>query len=213
MFTINRWIVFVLALAAVAHSSNAQPLNIDVGGKTLTITAPAGLCRVDETHWPDKLLVQSVRAAKTDAVVLDLWAQCLQLLDFRAGRRLGVDEFVETHIETKWKDRDFSGHESEVVAEFCKAINLRKEILSAQMKNDDLGVVRETPNACYSGFFRLNKAGRRFLLLNVHTVLNGKFVEFVQQTEATEGAIDRLLGQMRPIVEAHIEANPSAKMK
>jgi len=87
--------VFVLTTVA----GGAWATEVSIGGVSITLPAPAGFCELSADQPADNraLTMAGGRHEKEGNKLLGFFADCQQLADWRAGKRRGVDDYVQAH--------------------------------------------------------------------------------------------------------------------
>lgn len=84
--------LFVLAVASTA----AMAADVMVGGVSITLPAPAGFCELSANNPVDSRAVTALSGmlAQSGNMLLGISADCQELTDWRAGRRLLLDDYA-----------------------------------------------------------------------------------------------------------------------
>jgi hypothetical protein len=149
-----------LLLGAASTSRAAQAT---VQGAAINLPAPAGFCELTSSNPADKRMLETLGEAVAKSrgnALLAMAADCQQLADWRAGRRLLGDygqyqappdaaASEETFKETCATLRSQGG---QTVADVKKDLDARMEDAVRHMKVNDqrfVGFLGEDPTACY----------------------------------------------------------------
>jgi len=160
---------FCLLLGAASNSRAAQA---SVDGVSINLPAPAGFCELSSSYPADKLMLDTLGdlvAKSRGNHLLAMAADCQQLADWRAGRRLLGDygqyqappnaaANEETFKETCAALRTQGG---QTLSNVKKDLKARMEESVRQMKVNDqrfAGFLGEDPAACYVALLQKLKA-------------------------------------------------------
>src|SRR5262245_51550166 len=87
------------ALALAAATSGAMSAEATIGDVSINLPTPVSFCELIDREPSDKRLIDYAadRVAKGGNKVLGISADCQQLVDWRAGKRKTLDDYVQYH--------------------------------------------------------------------------------------------------------------------
>jgi hypothetical protein len=225
-------LTIILALSAglsAGIASAEEKTVVDVGGRKLNIISPDGFCLPKDSEPTDRQMVTMLRDATKSVgeLLMTAW-ECEPLAKVRMGIPMMMEN-VQAQVLHQFKAQDFKGFEKEIVKSACAAFKTMgdkgvSDAVAAQKgeaeaatkdriklgKTGPLGVLKETPQACYVGIVQeiaLQGKTVSALIVQAITVLNGRALYLTYSAEAKDGQVERLIGLMDKIIAANIAAN------
>lgn len=151
---------------------DAWAKDVSVGGATVTLIAPMGYCAMARDRQPDGRVWKLVETTlKGRNRLLELLADCKGLSDWRLGRRPLLDHLVQYQVALQLEGRAFP-NAAPVVGSVCAATrrfgtqrvkdifaDARERMARASStirigEHKILGVLDETPTACFVGLLQ-----------------------------------------------------------
>ena len=158
-----------LAFALAATTSSALAAESTVGGVLIRLPPPAGFCELSDTDSSDErmLAVTSDLVSKSGNKLLSISADCRQLTDWRANRRL-LDDYSQYQTSVALMEKPsvepvkrtcaaLRAQGDKLVAEKTTDIKSRVESALEKVKLNEMsfiGVLAEDTAACYGGLIQ-----------------------------------------------------------
>src|SRR5262249_27834880 len=220
----------VLILAAIV-ASGAWAAETSVGGVPITLPAPAGFCELSADQPSDNRVQTIVSGAleRTGSRLLAISADCRQLADGRAGKRLLLDDTATFATTFSAMNRVVASRKT-FIQEACTGLRAQGGQLAANQAPDVksmlegalarvkvhsqglVGVLAEDDTACYAAYIlkgRLpNGADKTQLMLLSSTVVKSKAIAVSRHADYRDAdATLDLLAKLRDTVAALYAAN------
>jgi hypothetical protein len=221
---LSRPIVAALILAAAV--SPASSLEALLGGAFVTLPPPAGFCELTPRYEFDGRTVAIISALLKNAgnKLLLMSADCGQLADARAGRRLLLDDVV--HYQARIAEIEKPPTES--ITQTCTILrtqgnnavvgdmNARLAGTIENIKTNEtsfIGVLAEDNNACYAAILQKlrTEAGTEKTQVGVYavTIIHNRSISVYRYAAyQNPGMINAMLAKLKGDVAALIAANP-----
>lgn len=216
------------AFLALAVASGAWAAEVTIGGVPITLPVPAGFCELSADHSSDIRMQTDFGGSleRTGSRLLAISADCRQLADRRAGKRLVLDDYAVFGTTVAGMNRVVASPKG-YIHEACAGLRAQgassqvpdiKSMLEGALarvkvhSQELVGVLAEDDTACYAAFIlkaRLpNGADKTMLMLFSSAVVKSKAIDVSRHADYRDAdATLGVLAKLKDTVEALYAAN------
>src|SRR5262249_11325726 len=180
------------AFLALSVASGGWAAEVTIGGVPITLPVPAGFCELSADHSFDIRMQTDFGGSleRTGSRLLAISADCRQLADTRAGKRLVLDDYAVFGTTVAGMNRVVASPKGDI-HEACAGLRAQgassqvpdiKSMLEgalARVKVDSqelVGVLAEDDTACYAAFI-LKARHKTMLMLFSSAVVKSKAID------------------------------------
>ena len=172
-----------LGLLCVWLPAMALAADASMGSVTLNLPLPAGYCELDPSQASDKRIIEAIRAAAPDNDILVIAADCKEITDWRAGKRL-IEHMLQYQTARAARTSAFPvagalsacnelrNQGEKINADQMSSIkeNVKKAMSKVDFHGQTvLGVTGDDPNGCYTTLLQKfrSETGKEIVQLNM----------------------------------------------
>lgn len=202
-----------------------------IGDREVVLVLPEGHCPMDRNNPSDARIIDLIEkgTGNRNEVVVG-FADCVQLKDWREGRRMFLDDFGQYQTVVAAKGQDYSANSAALIKQVCdtqrqsgekifdnatsqvnEELKKQQETLSMN-ENRYLGIYSESTAQCSSSFIQnlTTESGqsKTVFAISTTTVLNGKVIFFYVYTKYEgEGSLSVVRQKHGDALDAVLKAN------